>query len=546
MRLILLPCFLLFAFVHVALGQRSTNRRSNLSLEKSWHAQASDAQRGSAPANDDCANAQAITIAADCAAPISGTTFDATQDGSAEPVCDTDAGPYLDVWYTFNSGVETSVWITLTPITAGMDFAFTLQEGCTGAEVFCVALPGSALEIPVIAGTDYVVRVYSNEFYGPPGDFELCVSTDVIIAPPPPNDVCTDVTPQPVAIGGTATYNGDNTGATSNEGLPGNLVWEAFTLSTCADVKIDFCGTTPRYGNFWLLIYTDCTFSQGIWNGSYDSTACSDQNFTVCYANLQAGTYYVPIVQNVFATGPYTLHVSATACGTEQASNDECTGAIPLTANASCQPSTFSNTCATESLPAMLCDGSQGLANDDVWYSFVATDTDMSVGGAPNGSMDIALQLFSGTCGSLTPIDCADLAGAGGVDDLQASGLTVGTTYYLRVYDWDNGYAFEDPSYELCVVEGLGSGVGLDEEEGTGNGSIHPNPNDGAFTIRLKNTSKAVQVDVIDAAGRTVSSTTPIASSGRVQVDASQLPQGAYVVRYADGAHLFNERLIIQ
>jgi len=515
------------------------------SSQRTAHGSGND--RGNAPPNDDCANAEAVTVTPDCATPITGTTMDAAEDGG-EPVCDSDAGPYLDVWYTFNSGSETDVWITLTPITAGMDYAFTLQDACGGAEIYCVALPGSALEVPVITNTNYWLRVYSNATYGPPGDFALCVSTDVIIAPPPFNDLCSSVTAQTVAIGNTATYTGDNTGATDNDGLGYNIVWEAFSLNACADVKVDYCGTTPSWSNYWFLIYTDCSASTGIWHSSSDTSTCGDQNFTVCYANLSAGTYYVPILQNVFSTGPYTLHVSAVGCGTEQASNDECEGAFPLMANAACQPNTFSNLCATQSLPAMLCDNSQGLANDDVWYSFVATSTDMSVGGAPNGSMDIAMQLFSGTCANLTAIACADLAGAGGPDDLQASSLSVGTTYYLRVYDWDNGHAFEEPSYDLCVVEGLGSGVGVEESTRGEDLVVFPNPTIGDFSVRVDPNSALVTVSVIDATGRTVFVRIDrITMNGTLHVHAAgKLIPGFYMVRVDDGRTRSTTRLMVE
>ncbi len=543
-RSILLSTFILLLSTFCA-GQKSSTGRSFLSQSAYAHPHAGG-NRGNAPANDDCANAQAITVTADCSAPVAGTTIGATQDGG-EPVCDTDAGAYLDVWYTFNSGSGTDLWITLTPVTSGMDYAFTLQDACGGAEVYCVTIPGSPLQIPVTANSNYWVRVYSNETYGPTGDFSLCVSTDVIIAPPPPNDLCTAVTAQTVSVGSTVTFTGDNTGATDSEGLGVNSAWEAFTLTTCADVKIDYCGTTPAFAVFYFVLFTGCPATTGIFNGSYDSTACGDQNYTICFANLEAGTYYYPIVQTANATGPYTLHVSTLACGTDQAGNDECDGAIPLTVSADCQPSTFSNVCATQSLDAMLCDGSLGNANDDVWYSFTATASDMSVGGAPNGSMDIAMQLFSGTCASLTAIDCADLAGAGGPDDLQASGLTIGDTYYLRVYDWANSYAYQDPSYELCVVEGLGSGVGVNDIGALIGDLIFPNPTDGDFTVRVDPHASQVNISVIDATGRVIAAQQRQANGGLVHMrTGGALLPGLYIVRVDDGNSVQTERLFIR
>ncbi len=503
--------------------------------------------RGSAPANDDCANAQAIIVTADCTSPITANNADATQDGPIVPICD-DSGTYLDVWYTFNSGPEDSVAITLAPGAGMTDWAFVLYDACGGTQLYCQVVPSTPVHIEVQTSTDYWLRVYSNLDYGVGGDFTLCVSTPVAGAAPPANDLCTNVTPAPLAVGATVSFTGDNTGATDSEALGTPSTWEAFVLSDCADVKISYCGTTPAWYGFWTLLYDSCPWSvgAGTFVGSYDSTACGDQNFTLCFSDLPAGTYYYPVVQGPSAFGVYTLNVSATTCGTDQAPNDECAGAIPLVAQASCQPTFFTNTCATQSLEAVTCGTFTGTANDDVWYSFTATAADMTIGGAPAGSMDIVLELFSGTCTSLNSIGCADVGGEGVADDLVATGLSVGNTYYFRVYDFSHTYAFEEPGYDLCVVEGLGSGVGVDEEEGADVNGIYPNPSDGVFTIRLKNSSKAMQVEVIDAAGRTVGSTTSNAGNGSMHVDASYLPQGAYVVRCTDGMRTINERLIIQ
>lgn len=512
---------------------------------KPMHLAADNSDRGSAPANDDCANAQVITVAADCSTPITGTNAGSSQDGGT-PSCDL-PGTYVDVWYVFDPGNTDTVSINLTPADANaQDWNFGLYDACGGNETYCTINPAAPQNVPVIPNTNNWLRVWANTAYAPGGDFTLCL-TQQDNTPVPPNDLCTGAVPQTLALGSTITFTGTNVGAldNDNEGVP--AVWEAFTTTECADIHIDLCGTTPYYQFFLFRLYDSCPGGFSYLPGSY--TFCgTDSNKVACYAHLPAGTYYKTIGLLPGSIGPYTMHVSAVACGTEQASNDECDGALPLNVGATCDPQTFSPSCASQSMPGMTCNGSTGDANDDVWYSFTATQSDMSIGVLPssNGNMDPAIQVFSGGCQSIVPFDCADVNGQNASEDLQMTGLVAGDTYYIRVYDFRSQYSYLDPSYELCVVEGLGSGVGLDEEEGTGNGSIYPNPNDGVFTIRLKNTSKAVQVDVIDAAGRTVSRTTPITSSGRVQVDASQLPQGAYVVRYTDGAHLLNERLIIQ
>ncbi len=170
----------------------------------------------------------------------------------------------------------------------------------------------------------------------------------------------------------------------------------------------------------------------------------------------------------------------------------------------------------------------------------------MTIGGAPVGSMDIVMELFSGTCGALTSIGCGDVGGAGVADDLIASGLTVGNTYYFRVYDFSWRYAYEAPGYELCVVEGLGSGVGMPERTAELNAGVYPNPSNGTFTIRANSGAMITAVQVMDAAGRTVLRSTPNKAHGAVHVDASALTPGTYVLRYTEDGALKNERLIIQ
>lgn len=543
MRHFLLLTALLFALAQTALGQRSTSRQRITELDKTGHAHVSGAQRGNAPANDDCANAEAITIAADCTTPINGDNTEATVDGP-DTNCEDPGENVLDVWYTLNAGAESILSIELTPADPStQDWAFAVYTSCGGGEVFCTVTPGLPQNVPVTAGTNYWIRVWSNPVWGTGGPFTLCVTPGVNV-PVPPNDLCTDAVVQTLAIGGSVVVNGTNEGALNNENEAVPCVWEAFTIPTCADVRISFCGTTPAYAQFNLRLYADCSFTNPFFPGSY--VVCPDGNQERCHANLPPGTYYYPVGQFGAGVGPYLLTFSAEACGTGAPANDECAGAIPITAHADCQPTYFDNGCASQSLPAVTCGIYTGIANDDAWYSFTATATDMTLGGAPVGSMDIVMELFSGTCGALTSIACGDVGGEGVADEMIATGLTVGETYYARVYDYRAQYAYEAPGYDLCLVEGLGSGVGVQEEQNVGTGSIYPNPNSGVFVIRLKNSAKAVRVDVIEGAGRIVSSTTPNATSGSVQVDASHLPQGAYVVRYTDGGLLMHERSIIQ
>ncbi|MCB9182374.1 MAG: T9SS type A sorting domain-containing protein [Flavobacteriales bacterium] len=132
-----------------------------------------------------------------------------------------------------------------------------------------------------------------------------------------------------------------------------------------------------------------------------------------------------------------------------QPSNDDCSGAIALTVGTSCTGIAGDVAGATESIPAILCGGFTGTANEDVWYSFVATATSQVIEVACSAGFDGVIDLRSGGCDG-TNIACRDGANAGGVEVLSAGGLTVGQTYYIRVYDWFDNVP-STTTFTICV-----------------------------------------------------------------------------------------------
>ena len=90
------------------------------------------------------------------------------------------------------------------------------------------------------------------------------------------------------------TITGDNTGATDSEGIGTASVWEAFTISECADVTINYCGTDPVYGNVFTSIVDDCAFTTVFDALTIDG--CGDDNYVMAFTGLAAGTYYVPVL----------------------------------------------------------------------------------------------------------------------------------------------------------------------------------------------------------------------------------------------------------
>jgi hypothetical protein len=134
-----------------------------------------------------------------------------------------------------------------------------------------------------------------------------------------------------------------------------------------------------------------------------------------------------------------------------QPANDDCSGAIELIPGATCSPIAGDVAGATQSTPGtVLCEGFGATPDDDVWFRFTATAAQASIVVQSSASFDAVIQLLGGPCGD-TPIDCQDGDAAGAQETLNATGLSIGTEYFIRVFDW-----FAVPpattTFNICVV----------------------------------------------------------------------------------------------
>ena len=133
-----------------------------------------------------------------------------------------------------------------------------------------------------------------------------------------------------------------------------------------------------------------------------------------------------------------------------QPANDDCTGsiAIPILYG-TCTPIAGTLSGATASgLPAS-CGGTP---NDDVFYNFVATSPTQTITATPCSSLDIVVQAYSSTCGG-TLIGCVNSLGVGGTETLTLSGLTAGSMYFVRVYDFTGSSSCN--TFTICVYAPL-------------------------------------------------------------------------------------------
>ncbi len=177
-------------------------------------------------------------------------------------------------------------------------------------------------------------------------------------------------------------------------------------------------------------------------------------------AALTFGT--TPVVYTPSTTGPFRFYTHTNAaCGSQAIertravscavppvpANNEASGAVSLTVNPDFNCGSFANgstVSATQSPDATPGCNPTGI-NDDVWYSFVATNTSHRITFSNVSAGTMAAALYTGTPGSLTavPSACASTT-------LNASGLAIGTTYYIRAYT-TSATASVVANFTICV-----------------------------------------------------------------------------------------------
>ncbi|WP_170865248.1 beta strand repeat-containing protein [Hymenobacter psychrotolerans] len=359
------------------------------------------------PANDDCANAISLTSAVTCT-PVTGSTI----GGTASTAAGTCAGTADDdVWYSF---VATNTSHTITVVgNASFDAVVNLRSGaCPGTSVGACRDNTASGGTETIAATGltvgqtYLVRVYSYSSTAPTttanGGFTICITEPAACAAP---SVVATNTISTTSANVTFTAGNGNTSytvtATPTTGSP--------ITATGAASPIALTGLTP-------------------------STQYSVTVTGTC-ADGQTATSAPAITFTTLALPPV---------------NDECADAIALTpgaAGAACSAVSGTTTGGTASTAAGTCVGT---ADDDVWYSFVATNTSHTIRVVGSSSFDAVVNLRSGACPGVNIGSCQDNSGDGGTETITANSLTVGATYYVRVFEYSTGAGSGD--FTICVT----------------------------------------------------------------------------------------------
>ena len=408
--------------------------------------------------SDEPCGATALTVNLSCANPVGVngiinppifTNSTTASSGVTLPAlsCNGFSATIPDFWFTAVVPASGSLVITVSPgnnptvqPTDVWDMALYVSSSgtCTGSTFTQLASSCVPDETPSLkvtgqtAGSTIYVRVWREDGYTQtaPRSYNIIAADGNILPPSCP------------------TYVTPTTGTTGVAGP--DFVWSQDAGAAQFDFYLGTSAATAiNYGTFDSGIYTNDTIS--VPYGFESSGAIS-------YLLPPNATRFWYIAPRNCANVATTCAATAQSFTTGAApAIDNCSGAFTIVAgNIYTAPSAF----ATQSQAATTCASAYAA---DVWFKFTtnAAGGAASIEAASFGFTDVEIQVFSGTCGSLTSINCVDDVGATSDEQLDLVGLAPNTTYYVRLYTyllagdalWGDGYVIRLTGNAVIPVE---------------------------------------------------------------------------------------------
>lgn len=198
---------------------------------------------------------------------------------------------------------------------------------------------------------------------------------------------------------------------------------------------------TPSSGlDAKIAVFTSCAASthvtcvDGGWAGATEEAPMS---------GLSVGsTYYIAVSNYSASITTYTFNICVVGSGP---ANDECSSAITLPTSTVCSATSGSVQSATTTTTPSACSG-----NSDVFYKFIANNTAASITVTASLGFDPVVGVFT-SCSASSAIACVDNGGLGSTETVNLTGLTIGSTYYIKVSDFSSSLPSTFP-FTICVV----------------------------------------------------------------------------------------------
>jgi hypothetical protein len=308
---------------------------------------------------------------------------------------------------------------------------------------------------------------------------------------------------------------------------PTNIV-SANATTTTVDVSWTAPGTSPANG-YDLYYSTNNTAPLSTTNPNY--TAINGTSKTVS-GLAPATSYYVWVRSRCSGTdqsawaGPLLISTAIT--------NDDCANPVALTLGGdfAANAITGSNNGATTDGTPMSC---QSNSINNVWYSVVVPAsgnlTIETKGVTGSTYTDSIINVFSGSCGSLTEILCDDDSGDGNFSKVTLTGQTPGATLLVSIWRYGAGTGtdgqFQVSAYDASIL--------ATNETSNAKNTIKVYPNPFADVLNISEITNVKAVLVTDFAGRLMKTITNPVSS----LYLGELKSGMYLVtlKMKDGSN---------
>lgn len=341
---------------------------------------------------------------------------------------DTSPTAIYDVEISINNGAYTTIGSQIsTASTTYAQWSHTLNNTSDNIKVRVIHSSGERLIIDDFEITDYTSTNTTVQFDTPTSTLtedgvfiDICVSIT--------NPSTTVATTVDISLGGGSTAT-NGTDYDDGAGTPAAIAFPQ-TLTFPANTNADQC-LTIYISNDDTLIEADETVVLNLTSPSGGDSASIGST----------ATHTLTILDNDFY--------------------DTCATSVTIPVNATCVNQSFTNVGATDS--GVADPGCGAYSGGDVWFNLtVPASGSVTVETSDNGGItDSGLALYSGTCGSLSLIDCDDDSGTGNMSLINATGLTPGSTIYVRVWEFNNN---DFDTFNICAY----SAPEIDVERNTG------------------------------------------------------------------------------
>jgi hypothetical protein len=260
----------------------------------------------------------------------------------------------------------------------------------------------------------------------------------------PPNDNCADAST--LAVGNSCVLGNYTNALASNQAsvapnpscgfYQGGDVWFKFTMPASGRIRLEKQNGTA---NIQLALYSGSC-------GNMTELTCMQLDNQRTYHNiaLAGQTLYIrAYAYNSSTGGTFSLCVWEPPL----APNDYCDNPIVLPVNSSCNLGSYTNAYATNdtsySPPNPSCGFYKG---GDVWFTLQMPASGRLRLEKQNGTANIQIALYKGTCGSLTELMCMQLDNDRTYHNIGLAGQTL----YVRAYTYNSE---EGGTFQLCAWE---------------------------------------------------------------------------------------------